>query len=122
MMAMSMQRYMIHGAMVLFCLLNVGLAQSSDGPQAPKAAKPNEGIFTGKAIYVVYKGGPFGGALRLEQVRLKQVGNLYFLSGRTIEEAPMTVWVPLSGVAMIAEFADAKALNKVYGEPSALLK
>src|SRR5436190_4409468 len=108
----------VFGAVVLLALLGVGLVQSSDGP---KASDLKESAFTGKAIHVVLKGqiqlqAKNSTFLFLEQSQIRGFGNGSFVTGRSIEHGRQ-IWVPLSEVAAIEEFADLKEMGKVYGLP-----
>ena len=115
---MLIRRWKICGGVVILAFLAVGLAQSSDGP---KPGDLKEAAFTGKAIHVVLKGqiqlqAKNSTFLFLEQSQIRGFGNGSFVTGRSIEHGRQ-IWVPLSEVAAIEEFADLKEMGKVYGLP-----
>ena len=97
----------VFGAVVLLALLGVALAQSSDGP---KTGDLKEAAFAGKAVHVVLKGqiqlqAKNSTFLFLEQPQIRTFGNGSFVTGRSIEHGRQ-IWVPLSEVTAIEEFAE----------------
>lgn len=115
---MLIRHWKVWGAVTMFALLGVGLAQSSGGP---KVGDLKEATFTGKAVHVVLKGqiqlqAKNSTFLFLEQPQIRVFGNGSFVTGRSIEHGRQ-IWVPLSEVAVIEEFADLKEMGKVYSLP-----
>jgi hypothetical protein len=104
---MSMQRRLVLGAVALLVLLGASLAWSDD---TPGAGKPAAVAFTGKAVHVKAKG--LDGLL-LEEAQLKVLGDRLFLTGKDVEDG-FRVWVPMSDIVKIEEFADVGQLKKQY--------
>lgn len=115
---MLLRHWQVCGVLLLVGLLGVVFAQSTD---SPKGGDTKEVAFTGKAIHVLLKNqmqlqGRKSTYLFMEQPQIKVFGNTSFVVGRSIEHSTQ-VWVPLSEVAAIEEFADVKEMGKIYSLP-----
>jgi hypothetical protein len=107
---MVRQSWGIAGAAVLLALLCLGLAGKADPPQPDK---PQAG-FIGKALFVRTKGDR--GVVMLLDPQVQKLGDRTFVVGRPVDRRTEAsrVWVPVSDVTEVEEFADAKEMAKWY--------
>src|SRR5262249_51344509 len=92
--SMSMQRRLVLGAVALLALLGARLAWSDD---TPRAGKPGEIVFAGKAVHVLAKGSD---SLLLAEPQVRALGDRSFLTGKDVEDS-FRVWVPVSDIVRI---------------------
>jgi hypothetical protein len=109
---MAVLRTTLWGLVVSLMLLSVGLAQEST---PTKAETTPSDAFVGKAVFVHLRN-PGRSTLSLEEPRIQTFGLHSFLVGRTSDgpAKSLRVWVPLSDVSEIEEFADVKEMAKWY--------
>ncbi len=118
---MSIRSKLICGLILSLSLLSVAVSQNSQ-PTTNKlvlsASLPSKGSesFSGKAIYVTLKNSSQGG-IAIEDPELRKLGERSFIVGHSAA-APVgelrKSWVPVAEVWTIEEFADAKAMAKIY--------
>jgi hypothetical protein len=109
---MAVLRTILWGLVTSLTLFSVGLAQESTTTKTETT--PND-AFVGKALFVHLRN-PGRTTLSLEEPRIQTFGLHSFLIGRTSDgpAKSLRVWVPLSDVSEIEEFADVKEMAKWY--------
>jgi hypothetical protein len=102
-------------AVVAGVVLGAALVRGAD---PPKPAPP-EGDFTGKFLVILVRSPKVEGPIHLEAVRLKRLGDQWFLVGRWIGSgaAAENRWVALSDVIAMEEFAGRDVYRKAYPSP-----
>jgi hypothetical protein len=109
---MAVLRTTFWGLVASLTLFSVGLAQESTTTKTETTV--NE-TFVGKALFVHLRN-PGRSTVSLEDPRIQTFGLHTFLIGRTSDwpAKSLRVWVPLSDVSEIEEFADVKEMAKWY--------
>jgi hypothetical protein len=116
---MSIHRMTACGLVLSLLLLGYALAQN---PAASKNDRPQSDTFTGKAAFVATKNADT--SIGILDPEIRTLGDRTFVVGRSADapEATLRVWIPVSEVKTIHEFADVKQMAKMYRVQSAETK
>jgi len=108
---MSIPRAALLGALICCVLLGAGLAQDS----TPAKSEGHHDAFSGKALFIRLRN-PSRSTVAVEDPQIQTFGESSFLIGRAAEGPVRSVrlWLPLSDVLEIEEFADVKEMGKWY--------